>query len=353
MKPIKAAIVSVQGTVLTDEEKLFIQKDNPLGIALFSRNIETPQQLFALTNSIKEVAERDNILIAIDQEGGRVSRLAPPHFRSYAAQAEIGSLDMTEALQMAQLHAELITDDLHKVGINCNFAPTLDVAVPFITKALKNRCFSRNINMTAALGKIMVETYSQNAVLPCIKHLPGHSGAMNDPHLQISVIRKLLKRYLYPFQQVAPHALMAMTAHIIMSEYDELPITMSKKAIKKLVRGELGFNGILISDALEMKALSGSLAEKTRLSREAGCDSVCYCMGDSAGVKTVLDNCGYLSDKAMETFAQISNLITSHYQPQNISGKVRKYNHLFQSTIKVTDDYDAVEVLHQLQKSTE
>lgn len=352
MKPIKAAVVSIQGTSLTDEEKVMISQENPLGIALFARNIATPHQLLALTSSIKEVAERDNILIAVDQEGGRVCRLKPPFFRSYLAQSAIGSLDIGKACKMARLHAELIADDLHKVGINCNFAPTLDVATPLITKALKSRCFSRNINTTTALGKTMLDAYTDSAILACIKHLPGHSGAENDPHLQLSVIRKTINRFLYPFEQIAPHALMAMTAHIVLNDIDNLPITMSKKAISTLIRKKIGFTGLLISDALEMKALRGTLQEKTIQCRQAGCDAVCYCLGDTNAVQTILDNCGYLSDNTMNTFEKISRLITTPYYPQNISGKVRQYLNLARQTQPVIEDYDAVEVLMKLQKST-
>ena len=351
MKPIKAAIVSVSGTSLTDDEKYMIEKDNPLGIALFGRNIDTPSQLRELTNSIKQVANRDNIIIAIDQEGGRVCRLKPPHFRHYSAQSEIASLDLNNAIKMAKLHAELIADDLHNVGVNCNFAPTLDVATPLISKALKSRCFSRNINTTAVLGKTIFETYSNNSIIACIKHLPGHSGADKDPHLQLPIIRRTFKKHFYPFEQIAPHALMAMTAHIVLCEFDNVPITMSKTAISKLIRKQLGFKGLLISDALEMKALSGSLTEKTVTSISAGCDAVCYCMGDINGVRMVLDNCGYLNEKALENHYKLSGILNCKYKSSNIADKVIKYENYAKKTKVAVDDYDAVEVLMELQKS--
>ena len=353
MKPIKAAIISISGTRLTDEEKYLIERENPLGVSLFTRNIKSPRQLLTLTNDIKNIAGRHNVLIAIDQEGGRVCRLAPPHFRKYLAQSAIGALDIEKARQASQLHAELIANDLHKCGINCNFAPTLDVLAPHITLALKSRCFSKNPKIVTELGKIMIDTYYHHSILPCIKHIPGHANAENDPHLQLSVIRKIFERYLYPFEQIAPQALMAMTAHIVLSEIDSLPITMSKKAISKLIRGRFKFKGLLISDALEMKALSGTLQEKTIACRQAGCDAVCYCNGDMIGVQNVLDHCGYLSDTAMAYFDKITTLINRPYSTQNISGKARHYNHLARLTNSVIDDYDAVEVLMKLQKSTE
>ena len=347
MKPIKAAIVSIAGTELNDDEKRMIQNENPLGIALFLRNIKTPKQLKKLNQQIKEISERDDFIIAVDHEGGRVCRLKPPYFRGYVSQSAIGSLNY-EAEKLATLHAELIADDLHSVGINCNFAPTLDVATANITTALKNRCFSDNEKTVAKLGKIIFDTYNQNAIIPCIKHLPGHSGATVDPHLELPKIDKINEKYFYPFEQIAHDALMAMTAHVVLKEIDDKPVSVSKKAIVKIIRNRFDFKGILVSDAIEMHALSGSLTERTQAAIIAGCDAVCYCRGDKNGVREVLDNCGYLSDNAMETLTQINKIINTPYIKQNISQKNMEYKKLSQKTVSTQDDYDAVEVLNKL-----
>ena len=328
MKPIKAAIVSIEGTKLNDDEKRIIKNENPLGIALFARNIKTPKQLKNLNKQIKEIAERDDFIIAIDQEGGRVCRLKHPHFRNYVSQSAMISPGEEEARKIAKLHAELIADDLHNVGVNCNFAPTLDVATPDITDALKNRCFSENEKIVAELGKIIFDTYNQNAIIPCIKHLPGHSGATVDPHLDLPKIDKINNKYFYPFEQITPSALMAMTAHIVINEIDNKPITMSKKAISEIIRNRFNFKGIIVSDALEMHALSGSLTERTQTSISAGCDVVCYCRGDKDGVMEVLDNCGYLSDNAMEVLGKINMIINATYTKHNIEQKDIEYKQL-------------------------
>lgn len=348
MKPIKAAIISLAGTTLSDEEKFLLEHENPVGVSLFDRNIQSPAQLTALTKEIKKVVGRNDILLSIDQEGGRVCRLKPPFFRSYLAQAAIGSMEQNEAKEAARLHADLISYDLHSVGINCNFAPTLDVTFSSMTKALKSRCFSPHPETTAELGQIIFSTYNQNAILPCIKHIPGHGSAHHDPHLQLSVIKRVYQRSLYPFKQLAPSALMAMTAHVVFSQYDNLPLTMSAKTIQQLVRNRLEFNGLLVSDALEMKALPGTLPEKTIAARQAGCDIVCYCHGDYHGVKTVLDNCGCLSDLAMDTWKKISSLISQPYHAIDIKLKAQRYEYLSSLAPVITDDYDAVEVLNQL-----
>ena len=348
MRPIKAAFISIQGKKLTDKEKYLIEKENPLGVALFSRNISTPSMLKRLTQGIKEAAGRSDILVATDQEGGRVCRLQPPYFRNYLAQAAIGHLSSKAACVVAALQAYLISHDFHKVGINSNFAPTLDVATPKITPALKSRCFSRDEKIVANLGNAMFETYNACSILPCIKHLPGHSGAENDPHLRLSKVRKIYPRYLYPFEKIAPKALMAMTAHIVLQEFDALPITMSARAIQNLIRERFDFKGILVSDALEMRALPGNLTEKTIAARKAGCDAVCYCRGDTDGVQEVLNHCGYLSDTALAVQQKISSLIAKKFVPDNIVAKARDYYHLAQYAPTIKEDYDAVEVLNLL-----
>lgn len=348
MKPVKAAIISISGTELTDDEKRIFATENPLGVALFARNISHPEQLSVLIQSIRESSERSDILIAVDQEGGRVCRLKEPYFRHYASQAAIGALPLDKAQQAARLHAELIADDLRRCGINCNFAPTLDVATPSITTALKSRCFSPDEKIVASLGKIMFDTYTDCGILSCIKHFPGHSGATADPHLQLSVIHDCDSRHFYPFEQIAPRALAGMTAHIVLEGIDSLPITLSAKAISNIIRGRFGFKGILISDALEMKALSGSLSEKAATAVKAGCDAVCYCKGDLQGIHEVLSSCGFLNDSALQTYQHISTLITTSHHNNHIENAEKKYKTLISLTEEPADDYDAVEVLNKL-----
>lgn len=348
MKQIKAAIVSLSGTTLSDDEKRLLATQRPLGVSLFVRNIANPEQLKALSQSIRESVESDEILIAVDQEGGRVCRLKPPAWRAYMSQAAIGALPEAQAIKAAALHARLIADDLHKGGINCNFAPTLDVGTPDITAALKSRCFSHDEKLTARLGQVMFEAYNQAGIVPCIKHFAGHSGARNDPHLQLSVIEKTNRRYFYPFAQIAPQALMGMTAHIVLQEFDSLPVTMSAKVIQSLVRGVFGFKGLLVSDALEMRALSGSLAEKARAAIAAGCNAVLYCKGDIEGLRTVLDNCGYITEENRETLSRIFALTRQPRSPENIENMAAEYADYAAQAPEIVDDYDAVEVLNKL-----
>ena len=206
MKPIKAAIISISGTRLTDEEKYLIERENPLGVSLFTRNIKSPRQLLTLTNDIKNIAGRHNVLIAIDQEGGRVCRLAPPHFRKYLAQSAIGALDIEKARQASQLHAELIANDLHKCGINCNFAPTLDVLAPHITLALKSRCFSKNPKIVTELGKIMIDTYYHHSIFLALNTSPVMLTQKTIPIYNFQLFAKFLSVICIPLNRL-PHRL--------------------------------------------------------------------------------------------------------------------------------------------------
>ena len=348
MKPIKAAFVSIEGYELNDNEKRWIEHDNPLGIVLFVRNIKSPKQLVKLTKQIREVSGRSDFLIAVDHEGGRVSRLKPPYFRDYISQASIASLPINQAKKVAKLQAELIAHDLKMMGINCNFAPTLDVATPYITNALKNRCFSEDEKVVAGLGNIIFKTYMKNSVISCIKHFPGHSNADVDPHLHLPIITDFDERFFYPFEKIAPKAFMGMTAHIVLEQIDNLPITFSAKAIREIIRNRFEFKGILVSDALEMKALSGNLVEKTQAAISAGCNAVCYCKGDLDGVNEVLNNCGYLDDNSLRYMQKITKKIQTNSDIIDIKHKVCEYKALTKDATIYADDYDAVEILNKL-----
>lgn len=348
MKPIKAAIISVAGTCLTDEEKRLLEKENPLGVSLFARNVENAEQLKALTSAIRHAVGRNDILIATDQEGGRVCRLKEPNFGHYASQAALGSLPIEKAQRAVYLHAKLIANDLHKCGINCNFAPVLDIIFPEMTKALKSRCFSSDADIVTNLGKILLDTYIQNAVLPCVKHIPGHGDCGEDPHLSLPVLNHIDERSFYPFINLAPQALMAMTAHVVLPEIDTLPATQSRKIIQLIIRRALNFQGILISDTLEMKALKGTLAERTRQSIKARCDAVCYSLGQIEDCRSVLENCGYLNDRACSVWEKISKLISTPYSVVSLQAERNEYDTLTAQANEPDDDYDAVEVLNQL-----
>ncbi len=352
MKSIRACLLSVSSLKLTSFEKRVLEQANPLGVTLFKRNIQNLEQVKALTQSIKEVIGRENVLIATDQEGGRVCRFESEK-TPFLAQRAIGGMPPDLAVETARLHACLMADILLEAGVNVNFAPCLDVLTPETAPVLKSRCFSDHEKTVADLGKILIKTYLQKGILPCMKHMPGHGRTTTDPHLRLPVItadEKTLQKDFYPFQQAAALCPMGMTAHIVVSAVDEAaPATQSSKVIHHLIRDEIGFRGLLLSDALEMKALSGGLSEKTQKALNAGCDAVCYCLGEEDGLAEMAAETPFLTDEALQRF--LTACRTFECKPVDTpSGALEKYQRLVRLAPDVTDDYDAVEVLYQLKK---
>lgn len=352
MNLIKSAIVSIESVALTDEEKYLLNKHNPLGVTLFLRNIETPNQLKKLVKEIKETIAREDVLICIDQEGGRVARLKPPFFRTYLAQRAIGQLDEKISKKAAYLQALLIAQELKSMGINLNYAPCVDVLHEETGAVLKSRCFSEDEKKVTDLGKKMLQTYHENGVIACLKHAPGHGRAYTDPHLSLPIIDKNVKELqkdFYPFKMLSSVAVSMMTAHILLPQIDNKPVTQSKKIIQDIIRDEIGFSGFLISDAIDMKALKGSLSEKVKNALEAGCDAVCYCMGEKEGLEEVLKSADYLHDKSLERFQKMKEVMKFFDAPIKVDENlIQAYQEILSSAPLIEEDYDAVEVLNQL-----
>lgn len=350
--PILAAFLSCCGPTLSDDEKRLFATANPVGVTLFSRNIVSPDQLRSLTKEIKETVGRADVLIAVDQEGGRVRRLAEPNFRPYSSQSEIGSLPLSSASEAAALHAELISADLNAMGINVNFAPVLDTFSPQTSDALRSRCFSDDHAIVALLGKTMVNRYISNGILPCIKHMPGHGHAKTDPHLELPIIDisfDRLQAEIMPFQ-TCNYSPLGMTAHILLPAVDpQNPLTQSPNGIKLLIRKMIGFDGLLISDSIDMKALKGTLLEKTQQTLAAGCDCVCYCMGNIADLHSLANNCPKLSDAGLERLDKALQILHNKPQTTNKKADAAQYAKLMGAVSPYQETYDATEVLNKLQ----
>lgn len=352
-RPILAAMLSCRSTRLTDEEKRIFSTYNPLGVSLFGRNIESLEQIKALTSEIKEIIGRDDVLVAVDQEGGRVRRLEGEHFHAVASLETLGKVaneqGINKAIIAALKQSFLINMDLRKTGINLNYAPVLDIAYTDTTPALRSRCFGNDEKQIALLGEIMMEESVINHICPCIKHLPGHGRAAVDPHLHLPVIKaslQELEKDFYPFQQLN-YAPAGMTAHVVIEAVDKRPATQSPRVIKEIIRGAIGFDGLLISDAIDMKALSGTAAEKAVASLEAGCDAICYCGGETAEMEEVCHACTNLADKSLIRFAKIKNIIQS---TSNMDVLAEEYYNIIGKVETYDNQYDATEVLHQMQQ---
>ena len=354
-RPILAALLSLSGPELKDDEKHLLSEANPIGISLFKRNISSPQQLKNLITDIKSIIGRNDVIIAIDQEGGRVRRLSEPDYPPYAGQQTLGRLYHEASPAAAQkacfLHASLISQDLKGLGINLNYAPSLDLIHPDTTPALSSRCLSEDSHIIGELGRIMVDTYITQGIIPCIKHLPGHGRASVDPHLNLPIIHTPLAELeadFAPFRALN-YAPCGMTAHIIIPELDSSrPITQSHQGID-FIRSNLGFKGFLISDALDMHALQGSLADKTQTSLSAGCDAICYCGGVLSDMEQIAATKPFLSDDSQARFADLFRILAS--SPADSPVSEARYQALVGSITPYQETYDATEVLFQMNQA--
>jgi beta-N-acetylhexosaminidase len=302
---ISACILGCAGPTLSKDEVAFFREVKPWGFILFARNVESPDQVRALTAALRETVGRADAPILIDQEGGRVQRLKPPHWRIYPPGRAYGRLTGNDPLlkrEIARLGARLIAHDLTSLGINVDCVPVLDVPDPKGHEIIGDRAYGQTPEEVAFLGRAAAEGLIAGGVLPVIKHIPGHGRAMADSHLELPVVgasyEELDGRDFPPFRALSDMP-MAMTAHVIYTAIDKKrPATTSKKAIGKVIRGALGFDGLVMSDDLSMKALSGSFTERARDSLAAGCDVVLHCNGDMAEMKAVVAGTGALKGRA-------------------------------------------------------
>lgn len=300
-----AAIFGCAGHSLTDAEIGFFRDADPLGFILFSRNIAAPDQVRRLVDELRGCVGRADAPVLIDQEGGRVARLPSPPWRTAPAAAEIGALygaDPAAACEAARLNARLLAQDLFDLGINVDCLPVLDLQFPGAHQIIGDRSFGGETEIVAALGRASCEGLIAGGVLPVVKHVPGHGRAMLDSHEALPVVdtscAALEQTDFQPFRMLADMPV-AMTAHVVYSAIDETaPATTSPVVIRDIVRGFIGFDGLLLSDDLSMKALSGSLQQRTAAALSAGCDVALHCNGELEEMNAVLEACGRLTEPA-------------------------------------------------------
>ncbi|MFL5220787.1 MAG: beta-N-acetylhexosaminidase [Microvirga sp.] len=281
----RAFIAGCSGPVLTAEEEAFFRAAAPWGFIVFRRNIETPAQLTALTAALRETVGRDAPIL-IDQEGGRVQRMGPPHWPVYPPGRAYGRLAGNDPLyhrEIARLGARLMADDLRAVGITVDCVPVLDVPIAGAHDVIGDRAYGRDPETVALLGRAAAEGLIAGGVLPVIKHIPGHGRAAADSHHDLPVVQasraELERQDFVPFRHLADMPL-AMTAHVVYTALDpEHPATTSASVMRDVIRGHIGYDGLVMSDDVSMNALSGSLAERTRAAFAAGCDMVLHCNG--------------------------------------------------------------------------
>ena len=302
----KAFIIGLSGLTLSDAEREFIRAERPWGFILFRRNIETPAQVAALTAEARKVLGEPDAPILVDQEGGRVQRFRPPHWPLYPAGAAFGQLydlDPALGLKAARLSARLIADDLSQVGVNVDCLPLADVPVAGADDVIGDRAYGEEPQKVAAIARAVTEGLEQGGLLPILKHIPGHGRATADSHLSLPVVdtpKNELERIDFAAFKPLADLPMAMTAHVVFSAIDPAhPATTSATMIERVIRGLIGFQGLLMSDDVGMHALVGSFAERTRALLAAGCDMVLHCSGVMDEMREIARETPELSGKAL------------------------------------------------------
>jgi len=298
----RACILSVSGLKLTDGERKLLSETNPWGVILMGRSCESPAQVKALNDSICDATGR-NTLIFIDQEGGRVRRLKPPAWPEFPAPGVYGELyasDPEAAFAAAWLHHRLMAAELEPIGIRADCAPVVDIHHVGMHKIVGDRSFGATVEVVAELAQAALDGLGAGGVAGVIKHMPGHGRAEVDSHESMPVVRgsrEMVEMDIAPFKAVA-HAAMGMTAHLAFPALDDdkTPATLSSKIIGDVIRGEIGFDGLLMTDDLGMKALGGSLASRATRAVTAGCDVILHCAGLDAWGKVLRDHDGVLRE---------------------------------------------------------
>ena len=291
---------------LSADEKAFFRDVNPWGFILFARNVGDEKQLSRLTLSLRDCVGRE-APIFIDQEGGRVARLKPPIWRKAPPAQVFGDLflrDPEAAIEATRINHQLLAHELRSVGVDVDCAPVLDLRIPGADAIIGDRAFGDTPDPISVLGRAAMDGLMAGGVAPIIKHIPGHGRADADSHLELPRVEEehglLSETDFAPFKALSD-APMAMTAHIVYADIDpDNPATTSADMIQRVIREEIGFEGLLMTDDLSMKALSGTFRDRAEASIKAGCDLLLHCNGDPSEMQQIAESTTCFSDKALE-----------------------------------------------------
>lgn len=332
---IKPFIVGLAGTEVAPAEKAFIEEHRPYGFILFARNCAAPAQVSALCARLRDIAGEEKLPILIDQEGGRVARLKPPHWRASppaGIYADIAAYDMVQAKRLTYLNARLIAAELAALGITVDCAPVADIPTSGSHDIIGNRAYGDEPGQVCILAREMAEGLLDGGILPVLKHIPGHGRATADSHAELpsvdAPLEELERTDFVPFWDLADLPF-AMTAHIRYAALDaELPVTLSAKAIQ-YIREVIGFTGVLMSDDVSMKALSGDLGELARASLAAGCELVLHCNGEMAEMQAVAAALSPVEGVAKERLASVWNALPLYHEGDSLEEIEEEYAALF------------------------
>ena len=304
-----AIILGIKSLNLSLDEKKLLKENKPLGIILFSRNIKEPKQILSLTQSIKKILGKD-AMILIDQEGGRVSRLNKNYWKTYPDGNYFGKIansNLSKAKSLTFKNFKDIGRNLFKLGINYNCAPVLDLKIKGASRVIGNRAFSRNPEIVSQLSLQACKGLLSENVFPIIKHIPGHGRAKVDSHFYLPIIKsskKVLQEDFYPFIKLNKQPL-AMIAHIKYLDLDKEKCATYSESTISFIKNKIGFEGILFSDDLCMKALKGSYLNRARNAIKAGCDIVLHCEPNISNAMKSCEGAGYVSKKLMKKIKKL------------------------------------------------
>lgn len=295
------AIFGLSGLVLTPDERAFFREADPAGYIVFGRNVADREQLRALTDALREIHGRERLLITVDQEGGRVARLKPPVWDSWPAGAAFDRLYDTapaSAIEAARANAEALGHDLAEVGITCTHAPVLDVRQPGAHDVIGDRAYGFEPLRVAALGRAVLDGLARAGIAGTIKHMPGHGRTSVDTHKELPTVTASdaeLESDLAPFKALHD-APIGMTGHLVFTAWDaDHPATQSPYVIREIIRQRIGFEGLLLTDDLDMEALSGTVPERAATALAAGCDIALNCWGRMDDMVGIAELCPAMS----------------------------------------------------------
>ena len=315
MKPV---IFGLSGLSLTPDERAFFKDADPVGYIFFKRNVENRAQLSALTAELRELSGRDDVPILIDQEGGRVARMAPPEWPAFPAGPAFDALyelAPSSAIAAVQANARALGAMLAEVGITVDCAPLLDRRFAGTVPAVADRAFGGDAMQVAALGRATLDGLAEAGVVGVVKHMPGHGRAGVDSHYELPVVDASdaeLEEDIRPFRTLA-HAPMGMTCHVVFKAWDaERPATLSPTVIADVIRGRIGFDGLLMTDDIDMKALSGTAGDKAALALAARCDVVLDCW---ARMDEMVEIAGRIGDITPEARVRLDRAMASVATP--------------------------------------
>lgn len=297
------AIFGTSGHSLTAEERGFFREADPAGYILFGRNCDTPEQVRALTDELRELHGRDRLFICIDQEGGRVARLRPPHWAGFPAGEvfdRLYDIAPATAIEAARANAEALGIELSHAGITVDCHPPLDVRQPGAHDVIGDRALGCEPMRVAALGRAILDGLDRAGVAGCVKHMPGHGRTTTDTHKEMPTVNASeaeLEVDLAPFMSLSD-APIGMTGHLLFTAWDaDNPATLSPYVIGTIIRQKIGFDGLLLTDDIDMEALSGTIPERAEQAIAAGCDLVLNCWAKMDDMRGIAERLPAMSDQ--------------------------------------------------------